>query len=201
MGWLIAALAAPAAGPILYGSLHYRPRAAAWVDGFVYLAVPALVAWQILPEAWEQRSLALVAAVVLGLLAPGAIERLSHALHRHTDSVALAVGLSGLALHALLEGAALVPTASGVGVAFALAVILHRVPVGLIVWWLLRPRYGTGAAAAGVAMVSACTLLGWLLGVEVLGRMHEGGVGLYQAFVSGSLVHVVYHQGRGDHRH
>jgi zinc transporter ZupT len=199
--FLIGALAAPLAGPLLYGSLHDHPRAVRAVDVTVYVAVPLLLAWQVLPEAWERRSIWMIVAVAAGLALPTAMERVSHALNRLTDTLALTIGLSGLALHALLEGAALAPAQAHDQIAFALAVLLHRIPVGLIVWWLLKPRYGSGAAALGIASLIVGTALGYTLGVEVLGNAHGGAAELYQAFVSGSLVHVVFHQGRRDHAH
>ncbi len=201
MGFLIAALAAPVAGPVLYGVLHDHPRAVRLVDGFVYFAVPALVAWQVLPFAWQQRSLLAIAAVAAGLLLPQGMERISRLFEHHTDNLALVVGLSGLVVHALLEGAAFSPGSETVALPFALAVILHRVPVGLVIWWLIRPRYGAAAAAAGVSLLVLATLAGYGVGAEFLADAHGPGIELYQAFVSGSLVHVVFHQGRHDHRH
>jgi hypothetical protein len=201
VGWLIAALAAPVGGPLLYWSLHDRPRAVQLVDGFVYVAVPVLVAWQVLPHAWEDRNVWAVAALTAGFLLPAIVERVSHALADRTDNVALVVGISGLVLHAALEGAAFLPGADPVDVPFALAVTLHRIPVSLVVWWLICPRFGSGWAATGVGSIVLATLGGYLLGFELLGEMHSGGAELYQAFVSGSLVHVVYHQGRHDHDH
>jgi hypothetical protein len=171
------------------------------VDGFVYVSVPVLVALQVLPAAWEHRSLLMIGAAAAGFVVPAALERMSHALHRHTDALALVVGLSGLVLHTLLEGAALAPGEDGVPVTFALAVILHQMPVGLVLWWLLRPRYGFAAAACGVGSIVVGTLIGYALGVEVLGAVHGEGAELYQALVAGSLMHVVFHQGRGDHQH
>jgi len=201
LGFLIAALVTPVAGPLLYGLLHDHPRAQRAVDGFVYVSVPVLVALQVLPAAWEHRSPLMLGAAAAGLLVPTALERMSHALHRHTDTLALLVGLSGLLLHTLLEGAALVPGPEGVPVAFGLAVILHQMPVGLVLWWLLRPRYGAVAAACGVGSIVVGTLVGYGLGLEVLGAVHGEGAELYQALVAGSLMHVVFHQGRHDHQH
>jgi hypothetical protein len=188
-------------GPVLYRLLHSHPRAVAHVDGFVYVSVPLLVAWQVLPHAWEARSLAPLLAVGVGFLLPTLVERASHALAHRTDDLAIVVGLSGLALHATLEGAALAPGAGGADHAFALAVILHRIPLGLVIWWLIRPRFGQKAAALGVASLVFATLGGFGLGSELLGDGHGSGAELYQMFVSGSLVHVVYHQGRHDHDH
>lgn len=199
--FLVGALLAPIFGPILYRLLHDHPRAVKAVDGFVYVAVPLLVAWQILPHAWAERSIVLILVVGAGFLLPAAIEQASHALVEHTDNLALVVGISGLALHALMEGAAFAHTGTDVSTPFALAVILHRIPVSLVVWWLICPRFGSTWAAAGVGSIVAATLAGYAVGGEVLGVAHGGGVDLYQAFVSGSLVHVVFHQGRHDHQH
>lgn len=201
MVFLIAALAAPAVGGLLYRWLHRRPAAARVVDGFVYLAVPALVAWQIVPHAWEDRSVVPLLALALGILVPTLFEKASRALAHQADDMAIVVGLSGLVLHALLEGAAFAPDPSAVETPFALAVVLHRIPVGLVVWWLLRPRHGLGLAATGVAAVILATLGGFALGAELPAGDHPVGIALYQAFVSGSLLHVVFHQGRHDHQH
>ena len=199
--YLIAALAAPIAGPLLYRVLHEHPRAARFVDGSVYVAVPALLAWQVGHLALEQSTLLVLAAATAGLAVPSLAERISHALHHHTDELALVMGVSGLALHAMLEGAALARGAAGIDLAFGLAIVLHRIPVGLVIWWLVRPRYGPSAGALGVGAIVLVTLAGYALGTEVLSGVHGAGGDLYQAFVSGSLVHVVFHQGRHDHTH
>jgi len=185
----------------LYRLLHEHPRAVRLVDGFVYLAVPLLVMWQVVPHALEERSVTILVVVGAGFLLPTAMERASHALERHTDNLALLVGLSGLVIHALLEGAGLAPTSGTVPTPFALAVILHRIPVSLVIWWLICPRFGWPAAVAGVGSIVVATLVGYGLGIELLGNAPGAGIELYQALVSGSLVHVVFHQGRHDHQH
>jgi MFS family permease len=199
--YLIAAVAAPIVGPLLYRVLHNHPGAVRSVDGFVYVAVPGLLAWQVGHLALEQSTLPVLLAAAAGLAIPTLAEQLSHALHRHTDKLALLMGVSGLVLHALLEGAALAPGEQGVAFAFGLALVLHRIPVSLVMWWLIRPRYGLGAALLGIAAIVVATLVGFFLGTEVVEAAHGTGGDLYQAFVSGSLVHVVFHQGRHDHTH
>ena len=194
---LAGALAAPVAGALLYGWLHHRPGTVRVVDGCMYVAVPVLVAWQVLPHAWaEGETPTAVLLLAAGTAAPALVERASQVLAPHADNVALAAGLSGLALHALLEGAALAPGGAGV----AAAVILHRVPEGLAIWWMLRPRHGFGGAALGIGLVAAATVAGYALGAGVHDG-HGGAADLYQAFVGGSLLHVVFHQSRRDHRH
>lgn len=194
---LAGALAAPIAGALLYGWLHHRPGTVRVFDRCMYVVVPALVAWQVLPHAWaEEEGLPAIALLAAGAAAPALVERASRALAPHADDVALAAGLTGLALHALLEGAALAPG----GAAFVAAVVLHRVTVGLAVWWMLRPRYGFRVAVLGIGVLCAATAAGYAIGAG-LRDGHGAGVDLYQAFVGGSLLHVVFHQGRRDHRH
>jgi hypothetical protein len=83
LGYLIAALAATAGGPLLYGMLHERPGLTRYVDLFVFVAVPLLVVWQIVPVSWESRSLVPVLALGAGLVVPLWIGRASETLaHR-----------------------------------------------------------------------------------------------------------------------
>ena len=192
---LVGALAAPFAGILLYRWSHRRPGAARVFDGVMLAVVPALVAWQVLPHAWAEHGATALLVLAAGIAAPALVERTSRALAPHADDMALAVGLSGLGLHASLEGAAL-----ALGPSAAAALILHRIPVGLAIWWMLRPRHGVRGGALGISVLTAATLVGFAVGGELVGG-HGPGVDLYQAFVGGSLLHVVFHQSRRDHRH
>ena len=193
---LAGSLLAPVAGALLYKWLHHRPGAARLVDGFMYVVVPALVVWRVIPHAWADYGVLAIVVFLLGVGTPALIERVSHKLAPHTDNLALLAGLSGLSLHAFLEGAALVSKAARV----APAVILHRIPVGLMIWWLLRPRHGFRGASLGIGAILAATVAGYAVGAWFFTDGHDGA-GLYQALVGGSLLHVVFHQGRHDHRH
>ena len=201
MSYFIGVLVAPVLGAFLYRSLHQRDRAVRLVDGFVYIAVPALVALQIIPHSLDEGSPLILLLVAGGAIVPTLFERASHLLERYTDDFAIIVGLSGLLLHEVIEGAAFAPLGSSVDPAFAWAVILHRVPAGLVVWWLVRPRHGIAPAALAVGSLVVATLAGFLIGNELLGPVHGPGIERYQAFVSGTLLHVIFHRGRHDHTH
>ena len=79
--------------------------------------------------------------------------------------------------------------------------LLWLIPVGLVIWWLIKPRYGATLAAAGVGSILLATVFGFGLGTDVLAGIRGPGAELYQAFVRGALIHVVFHQGRHDHTH
>ncbi len=195
---LASALLAPLAGAVVYVAMHRRPRTVRLLDTAVVVAVPLLVAVQVVPHAWSERSPTPVAAVVLGAGLLVAIERMSQTLARYTDDATILFATLGIALHALLEGSAL---AGGASHAFAAAVAVHRVAVGLLIWWLVAPRHGTAAAAAGVAAIVAATLAGYLAGDAIVADAPLVDRRLLEDFVAGTLLHVVFHQGREDHRH
>ena len=87
MLYLGAALVAPVMGAALYHTLHGRAAAVHIVDGFVYVAVPLLVLWQILPYAWTEQSLLLPLIIGSGVLIPTILERASNALASQTDNL------------------------------------------------------------------------------------------------------------------
>ena len=139
-----------------------------------------------------------IVAVACGAGLLVVVERLSSRLARYADDVTILFGVLGIGLHALLEGSALT---AGASPTFVLAVAFHRLAVGLLIWWLVQPRHGTGAAAMGVGVIIGATLAGYVVGGGVAGAVAFLNPRLFEAFVAGTLLHVVFHQGRRDHRH
>ena len=193
---LLGALAAPIVGAVLYGPLHESRRTMRYVDGFMLFAIPPLVGWQVLRHGWAEFGLVAVLAIGAGIATPLLIERASTAIAPHADNISIVAGISGLTLHAVLEGAVLVPDGAGLHA----AVILHRIPIGLMIWWMVLPRHGRTVAGIGIAALIGATLLGYTIGAHLM-EPFERSVALYQAYVGGSLMHVVFHQSRHDHRH
>ncbi|RMH14999.1 MAG: hypothetical protein D6701_10560, partial [Gemmatimonadetes bacterium] len=191
-----AASLAPVLGPALYRAAGHRLTPLAFLDGLVYVALPGLVFLVVFPESAGVGNWTPLALLVLGAVGPSLAERLFHRFAEGTHRLAVFLGVSGLALHALLEGAALGPAVLGTegGSPFVLAVVLHRLPVGLAVWWLLRPSYGPRVALGAIAALIACTLAGYGAGEELTTALSGRAAGLFQAFVAGTLLHVVFHK-------
>jgi len=196
---LVSSLFAPVAGVLLYLGLHDHPRTTRVFDLSVFIMVPVLVLWHVIEHALHDSVLLTVSMFLLGLMLPLVIERLSHSLARHTDNMGLIAVLFGLVLHAFLEGMALIEFDTG----FATAVVLHRLFVGVVIWWILRPRHGVILASLGIAGLLFFTAAGYIMGVYAFSPedFEVGALYLYQVFVSGTLLHIVFHQGRSDHMH
>ncbi|MXY07047.1 MAG: sodium/proton-translocating pyrophosphatase [Rhodothermaceae bacterium] len=200
---LLYALIAPVVGAFLYPVLHDQPRLTRAFDRTMYVVVPLLVLIQVFGHeithhGWDLVSIVtLVGAMALGLLMPIVINHASHGIAKKTGTLSIIAGFLGFFLHALLEGASL-NTDQPIN---TLPIAIHRIAVGVMIWWILRPRYGTVIAMAGIAGLLATTATGFILsGVwanELVGSSH------FQAFVAGSLLHVIFHESRhgGPHSH
>ena len=115
---------------------------------------------------------------------------------RQVHAVTLVFGLTAIAIHAFADGLALgTDTGDSDHVnMLPMAVVVHRLPVGLTVWFLLRPLYGRRAATAALGLMAVATMAGFGSGGAVLTALESRGWGLFQALVAGTLLHVVLHR-------
>jgi zinc transporter ZupT len=195
---LLVSLAALALGPVLYrvaGRAGVR-RAGRVGEMLVLVAVGALVVLHILPEAVAEAGWKAMVPLVLGLLGPTLTERWLLSSVREAHSLVRVIVISGLAVHAFVDGLGLaVPSNHGEGAMHALpiAIALHRVPVGLVIWWLLRPAHGVKVASAVLAVVGIATVAGFAAAGLVVEVVQGDVLALFQAWVAGSLLHVAVH--------
>ena len=194
---LLGALAAPVAGAVLYRFLHENPRLTRAFDLSMYMAVPLLIGWQVFghiinQHGWDVAYILMMLGVMgLGFGLPILIERLYHQTKFGVELLSVLAGLMGLALHAVLEGISL----QGEAITIAAPILLHRLMVGLMIWWVLFPRYGRWPAIAGICSLLVATTVGFSLGGILPEAMLHGTSGeIFQAFVAGSLLHVVLHE-------
>lgn len=196
---LLLSLIALLIGPLVYQLAAGRPRFLSLLDGFNLTAVTGLVLLAILPGAVTERNGLVPVIGLVGFLGPRLGERVlrdgHHAMHR----MALLLGAVVLALHAGTDGAALVTAGSG-GSARLLpfAVLLHQIPVGMSLWWLLR-RFGRPVVGGVFGGMILATTLGYLVGDAVVRTMERSELEWFQAFVGGSLLHVIHHRVDPEH--
>jgi uncharacterized membrane protein YraQ (UPF0718 family) len=198
-GLLILSIAALLTGPLLLGlarrvDRRYQAWALDGVDGFVLATVGALLVVEVLPEAWERSGWPVLLAVTAGLVGPTLLERFLHKAARAVHTAALSLGVLGLALHAGLDGVVLAEGMGHGGGSLAMAVLVHRLPEGLTIWWLLSPGYGPRVAGAVLLAVAAATAGGLAFAPHIEWLSNSTSMGWIEAFVSGSLLHVVVHR-------
>ncbi len=209
---LLYSIVALLAGPFIYMWGRRKPVIRQMLDGFVLITVAGIVCVHIIPDSIESGGLIALVFLTVGLLFPLAIEKtFHHSVHRaHVFIVLLAA--AGLVIHAIIDGIALLPgnsaitdrTNSGLigsmfGNELALGVILHRLPVGMAIWWSVRPSFGTPAAVGTMLVIVVATTLAYVLGGAVVNWAATRELAWFQAFVAGSLVHVVAFGVSHDH--
>ncbi len=192
MTLLLLSLLALALAPVIYRVADRAGSALAALDGFVMVTIAGLAAVHIIPHAVETAGFGVIAVAILGFFGPGWAE---HALHRAADKVhsaTLVLAVLGLLLHGFFDGVGLagpMEHESKLGI----AVLLHRLPVAITLWWLLRPR--DWRLASGVLVGLAVMTVGGFASADSLASaMDSTWLAFVQALIAGSVLHVVAHR-------
>lgn len=199
---LFLSLAALFSGPVLFPFFHARRHLYRLLDGFIVVVISGIVLVEILPEVMAHNAAGGILLLGLGLLGPTILERVFHRAARQVHRTALMIGVMGLIAHAFVDGVALceLPDAGGYRQSMlGFGIILHRIPVGLTLWWLLMPRYGKTIGLAGLIVMMAGTVGGYYFGTEMGHLVMGDGALLFQAFVAGAILHVVIHRPHESH--
>ncbi len=193
---LAASLAVLAAGPLVFALAQGRTAPLRLIDGFVFVAMPGLIFLGIVPESMESGGLWTLLFVIAGFLGPTLVERHFRRASRTTHTVSVLLGMLALCLHATLDGAWLRAPDPGHGghSHFATAIVLHRLPLSLTVWWLVRPQYGVRAALVILGLVTVGTIIGYAIAPTVTAGFSTRGLAWFQGLVAGSLAHAVFHR-------
>lgn len=189
-----------AVGPLLVWLARRKPWSTVLLDAFTLVTVSGFALLHILPECAAQAGWLVLPLALVGFLVPTLAERSLHGATPGVKPVVLLLALLGMGAHTTLDGLFL--TEDGVhshgghrhthDVA-AWGVILHRIPAGIGIWWIVPRTLGVGAAVLITAIVVGGTLFGHYLGTELLDDTSQRGLALLQAVLAGSLLHVVLH--------
>ncbi len=211
---LALALAALVAGATLAALLARATRLFAALDGFVLAVVAGLCAGSLLPDALGLLGSWAIPLAAVGFVGPLLAER---RLHRHQPGeapIVLLGALAALLVHEALDGVGLAVDgahvhhaaealgasdphdhAAGGGGSLTLAILAHRLPVGLLIWWSVEPTLGRRAMVAVLAAMAAATTCGFFLAEQLQAFAQGTGAGVVHALLAGALLHVVLDHG------
>lgn len=204
-----------AAGPFLAQWADRAAAAKSVVDAFTAVSLGGLVVLHIWPHAFLSAGVWTLVGGLLGLLLPFLLHGTLHAHERKIYPGFVLLAFLGLAVHAALDGVALFsplaeeavsasadhdPDHHGHGGALllALAVILHRLPMGLAVWWFAVPILGRRFAIFLLTAIAGATVLGFSFAGQLLVDLSMPAIAVFEATIAGMLLHVVMGH---DHGH
>lgn len=193
---LILSIAALLLGPAIYTAGRQNRMARRVLDGLILVSIAVIIAVHVVPEAVQHGGKLAFAIILIGLAFPLLLERLFRSATETAHLFVVALAAVGLLIHAVVDGVALLPEN---GTSLSYAIVLHRLPVGMAIWCVVRPNFGTVAAGSVFALVIGATVAGYFVGASVLELAETRTVALLQAFISGSLIHVVIF--RHGHHH
>jgi zinc transporter ZupT len=199
---LFLSIAALLAGPFVYALGQRNLAARQFLEGFVFITIAGIVCVHIVPSALAAGGGLALLFLLLGLGFPVALERIFDRAVHQAHSFILFIAALGLIIHALIDGIALTPPAAesveGQGLMaalwsnqLALGVILHRLPVGMAIWWSLRPQFGHKTAIMVFAVIIIATAISYSYAGPIVAMTESRSLAYFQSFVAGSLVHIV----------
>jgi hypothetical protein len=188
---LALSVGALALGPLLYRALDGSPRARSLLDGFVLGSVGGLVVLHVLPRVFPAAGVWAVVAFLVGLLLPYALHRFAHS---RSEGWVVGVGLFAVAAHATMDGAGIAHGEE----ALSVAIVLHRIPASVLVWWLLKPRFGPRSAALALVALAIATLVGFFGMAHV--AIDALPLAAFEALLGGALLHVIAGHGNTDRK-
>ncbi|MCK5945139.1 MAG: permease [Planctomycetes bacterium] len=189
------------AGPAMVWLLRSHAWSTVALDSFCLITISGFALLHLLPESAELAGWLVLPLALLGFVLPSIAERTLHHGHEGMRKTVVVLAVFGIAAHATLDGLFLEAGGhahdnhahAGTHELTAWAVILHRIPEGLGIWWIVPRTLGMRAAVLVTAASVAATLFGYFLGGQVLTEDSQNALAMLQSLLVGSLLHVVLH--------
>ena len=182
------------AGPLLYQWMRKGGLVARTFDRVIMIFLILLVAFMLVPEAFSGLGWFALVLMLAGYLGPGLLESGLQKLARTLHLASLALAFVGLTLHAMLDGAGLAGSELHASEHLALAIVVHRFGVGLVLWLVLKPVFGRPAAFGALLLIAAATLLGYAMSEKLLPLAGQNSVLIIQALIIGTIIHSLVHR-------
>lgn len=196
---LVASILALGVGPLVYQTFGPMKRTDKFVSGFILAIISLTLFVEVLPDAFTAIGFGAIVLALIGFAGPTLVEKSFTRAASKTHILTLLLGILGIVLHATLDGAAIqINGEFAKHESLSLSIVLHRLPIGLTIWWLLRPLIGERYSLLTLVAMALATVLGYSMALY-FSQFHSSFLfSAFQSFISGSLLHVIYHKPHSD---
>ena len=184
-----------ALGPVLVALGRRRALLFAALEGLTLALVPALILFRLVPHLYEESGPIAIVLLVVGYAGFWLVERRSHASGAHVQR---AVVIPAMAVHSLLDGSSLAVAfaaeSHSAAVLLGGALVLHRLPEGLILAATLTPEIGFPRMIRAVALIGAATVAGALGGHALVASAPHAALHAFVALGLGIMLRLAVHR-------
>jgi hypothetical protein len=182
------------AGPLLFQWVSSSHPLAKTLDRAIVLVLVILVVVLLIPDIIEPLGLTAPGFLIVGYLLPGLLERAITRAAETLHLLSLYVALIGLILHAVLDGAGLAGSEMRDNSSLAVAIILHRFGMGLVLWLIMQPAFGNRIAWATLFAMAGATIVGFEFSERLLPYADDTVIAALQGVIVGTIVHSLVHR-------
>jgi hypothetical protein len=182
------------AGPLLFQWVSSSHPLAKTLDRVIVAILVVLVVVLLIPDIIEPLGLLAPGFLILGYLLPGLLERAIKRAAETLHLLSLYIALIGLLLHAVLDGAGLAGSEMRDNSSLAVAIILHRFGMGLVLWMIMQPAFGKRIAWATLFAMAAATIIGFEFSERLLPYADDTVIAALQGVIVGTIIHSLVHR-------
>ena len=182
------------AGPLLFQWVSSSHPLAKTLDRVIVVVLIVLVVVLLVPDIIQPLGLSAPGFLLIGYLLPGLLERVIKRAAETLHLLSLYVALIGLILHAVLDGAGLAGSEMRNSSSLAVAIILHRFGMGLMLWLIMQPAFGKRVAWATLFAMAAATIIGFEFSERLLPYADDTLIAAVQGVIVGTIIHSLVHR-------
>lgn len=182
------------AGPLLFQWVSATHPLARTLDRVIVVILVLLVVVLLIPDIIEPLGWSAVGFLFVGYLLPSLLEQVIRRAAETLHLLSLYVALIGLLLHAVLDGAGLAESALTTSGGLAVAIILHRFGMGLMLWLIMQPVFGNRIAWATLFAMAAATIIGFEFSERLLPFAGDTLIAAMQGVIIGTIIHSLVHR-------
>ena len=182
------------AGPLLFQWVSSSHPLAKTLDRVIVVVLIVLVVVLLVPDIIQPLGLSAPGFLLIGYVLPGLLERVIKRAAETLHLLSLYVALIGLLLHAVLDGAGLAGSDMRDSSSLAVAIILHRFGMGLMLWLIMQPAFGKRVAWATLFAIAAATIIGFEFSERLLPYADDTLIAAVQGVIVGTIIHSLVHR-------